>query len=399
MITTLIVLFLFCTLIQLCYHFGLFKKHKTDNDLVVVSISDIPEITILICAKNEAVNLQENLPQILDQQYPKNKFTVFVVNDNSDDNTIDILNNLQKNYSNLKYINISHNQQRVFGGKKFALHIGMQQVNTPLVLLTDADCTPASSKWLQLMCAKSVANNNAVILGYGAYQCKSNWLNKFIRFETVHTYKQYACMAAANKAYMGVGRNLMYPVMHYFEAMNDNDFVEKYRATISGDDDVLINFFAKKHKTIIAYGNSLAHTISTVPKDFSSWLHQKQRHLSTGKLYTASTKLILGLYAVTQACFWFLGLGLIIILLSKIINTQNILYENAWFSNSKILFIIVIASMIMRNFLYYKSFVRYAKVLNEKKLKNWFLLLDVFWAIYNVILSPFIFFKSKQQWK
>ncbi len=399
MITTLIILFIASTAVQLYFHFSLFKKHNTDNDKVIVSVKHIPEITILICAKNESENLQKNLPKILEQDYPLNKFTVLVINDNSDDNTVEVLQNLQNNYPHLKTITIPQNENRIFGGKKHALHIGMQHIDTQLVLLTDADCSPASSKWLQLMCSKSLANNNAVILGYGAYENQKGWLNKFIRYETVHTFKQYACMAAANRAYMGVGRNLLYPTAYYFEAIKDSEFLKQYKATISGDDDILINYLSKKNKNIIAYGNALAHTISTPPKDINSWLRQKKRHLSTGKLYTKPTKFTLGIYALSQAVFWLGGIALLAILLfNNGYNNPHQCTQSA-LCCSKLHLITVVVLMLIRNFFYYKSFARYANLLKEQSLKKWFPLLDLFWAIYNVLLSPFIFLKSKQQWK
>src|SRR5690606_26756502 len=239
-------------------HFTLFKNHNIMQDKIVYTLHHFPEVTILICAKNEARNLKQNLPLIHEQDYPKDKFKVLVVNDMSDDDTNIILDELSATYKHLHVIETQKNNSlNVLKGKKNALHQGMECITTELVLLTDADCFPSSNKWLRLMLGKAIANDGAVILGYGAYSSSKGLLNKFIRFETLHTYKQYACMAAEQRAYMGVGRNLLYPKKYYYEAINDTHFFNTYNLIPSGDDDLLVSFFSKKNKDIIAYGHQL----------------------------------------------------------------------------------------------------------------------------------------------
>src|SRR5690606_40240521 len=91
-------------IIQLYLHFTLFKKHNIMQDKIVYTLHHFPEVTILICAKNEARNLKQNLPLILEQDYPKDKFKVLVVNDMSDDDTNIILDELSATYKHLHVI-------------------------------------------------------------------------------------------------------------------------------------------------------------------------------------------------------------------------------------------------------------------------------------------------------
>ena len=46
-------------------------------------------VSVIICARNEAENLKNFLPSVLEQDYPD--FEVIVVNDCSEDNSYDIL--------------------------------------------------------------------------------------------------------------------------------------------------------------------------------------------------------------------------------------------------------------------------------------------------------------------
>src|SRR5690606_41690132 len=78
--------------------------HATYTTLFPYTTLFRSEVTILICAKNEARNLKQNLPLILEQDYPKDKFKVLVVNDMSDDDTNIILDELSATYEHLHVI-------------------------------------------------------------------------------------------------------------------------------------------------------------------------------------------------------------------------------------------------------------------------------------------------------
>ena len=60
---------------------------------------ELPGISIIITAKNEAENLRNNLPFILKQDYPN--FQVVVVDNASSDSTDDVLSRFRYNHPNL----------------------------------------------------------------------------------------------------------------------------------------------------------------------------------------------------------------------------------------------------------------------------------------------------------
>ena len=96
--------------------------------------------TIIISARNEAQNLKENLPHILEQDYPD--FEVLVVDHQSFDGTREVLNDLKSKYENLKVIHIKEHV-KTGSGKKFALTLGIKTASYPNLIFTDADCKPA----------------------------------------------------------------------------------------------------------------------------------------------------------------------------------------------------------------------------------------------------------------
>ena len=378
-------LFIIATIIQLCFLFIL-RERKQFNRLER-STNLIP-VSIVICAKNESENLEQFLPFVLDQDYPKDSFEVIVVNDQSTDDSKEFLANFAQQSPNLNIINIPSEEVKILPGKKYALSKGIEAAKYERLLLTDADCKPVSNQWLQIMSTSHISHlTSHILLGYGAYETRTGLLNKFIRWETVHTCMQYASYAAMGLPYMGVGRNLSYDKSLLKETENDISFQETYRQTPSGDDDLLISKIATSENTTVTL-NKEAHTISVPQTTWKTWWKQKTRHGSTGKYYPKKVKILLGLYALTHCLYWFLGIPLMLF------GIEN------WKSESGNYFLTFdIFLFLLRFFLYWFNAAKWYQQLNEKKILLFYPLGDLGWAIYNVLLSPYIFWKNKQAWK
>ena len=102
-------------------------------------------VSVIICARNEAENLEIFLPSVLEQNY--HDFEVIVVDDCSEDDTEDILEKYLKQYDNLKVTKI-HKESSLNHSKKMALFLGIKAAQNELLLLTDADCQPVTKDWI-----------------------------------------------------------------------------------------------------------------------------------------------------------------------------------------------------------------------------------------------------------
>jgi cellulose synthase/poly-beta-1,6-N-acetylglucosamine synthase-like glycosyltransferase len=283
-----VVAFLLALIAQLVYYLGIFSRFaftKVTEDLN----ENFEPVSVIICAKNERENLLHFLPEFLAQDYPI--FEVIVVNDNSVDDTSDVLKAYSLQYPNLKIVTIPDND-RFYGSKKFALTLGIKAAQYENILLTDADCKPVSSDWIKTM--SSCTKEKEIVLGFGAYQKLPGLLNKLIRFETLFTAIQYFSLALCKMPYMGVGRNLGYKKELFFKVKG----FSKHQHILSGDDDLFVNEVANKTNTAIVFIKK-SHTLSLPKTTFSAWLKQKKRHLSTGKFYKFKHQLVLGLYPFT----------------------------------------------------------------------------------------------------
>jgi len=100
-----------------------------------------PDISIIVCTLNEELHIEENLNSILNQDYD-GKFTIFVVDGGSTDNTINIVNKFIEKHSNISIINNEKVIQSA--GRNRAI----EQINTELFAYVDAHYV-ANRIWLK----------------------------------------------------------------------------------------------------------------------------------------------------------------------------------------------------------------------------------------------------------
>lgn len=286
--TIITLLFWGLALIQLFWLLFFYIRIATHKDKVTQSPS-LP-ISIIIIARNEEDHLFELLPSILEQDYKE--FEVVVVNHQSIDNTESLLIALKNKYSRLRIINIAHNNHLTYG-KKLPLTIALKGAKYEHVLLTDADCKPASKQWLSLMASKFTPQKK-IVLGYAPYYKIPGFLNRVIRLDTAFTALNYFSFAKAGVPYMGSGKNLGYTRDLFIK---NKGFKSNYYIP-SGDDDLFIQEVARNKN----------YTLSLSPKTFcysdaknkwTEWITQKSTNYASHGKYTLFKKLLLGIYPVS----------------------------------------------------------------------------------------------------
>jgi Glycosyltransferases, probably involved in cell wall biogenesis len=361
--------YVFClvTFIQLLYYWLLFSKAAWYKPSPKLHSQQHP-VSMVICARDEAANLAKNLPGVLVQTYPTTH-EVIVVNHNSQDETRYLLEEFKKTFKHLQVVNLEQEAKGI-PGKKYPLSIGIKEARHEIVLLTDADCVPASEHWLWKM-QDAYAEGIEVVLGYGAYYKRPGLLNKLIRFETFHTALQYFSMALAGMPYMGVGRNLSYKKGLF---LRNKGFSSIYHV-LSGDDDLFINQVANKHNTAVVMDPD-AFTLSEPKKSFSEWMQQKGRHYTTAKYYKAKHKFFLGLYSLTHCLFY------------------PLLVVSILFYDWRYALGIFLVRSITQFIVYRKAMLR----LQEKDLVAWWWLLDIWMFVYYCIFAPAIWRKPRKNW-
>jgi len=360
----------FCAIlaIQLFYYLYFFRRLAFYKQPVKEASQEYP-VSVIVCARDEAHNIAKNLPGILVQQY-KTTHELIVVNDNSTDETKYLLDEFKKTFKNINPLRLTQ-EAKMIPGKKFPLSMGIKSAKYEIVLLTDADCVPASEFWIQKM-QDGYYNDKQIVLGYGAFHKKPGMLNKLIRFETFHSALQYLSFALAGLPYMGVGRNLSYKKELFF----NNKGFSAINHIPGGDDDLFINMVANKRNTAIVIDKD-AHTLSEAAPTWRIWQRQKYRHFTTSKFYKGKHKFLLGLYSLSQVLIY-------------PVTIAAILFYNWW-----LVLALFALRIIVQGIMWFKSM----KKLNEADLFPYFFFLDIWMSFYFLLFAPALWKRPAKKWK
>lgn len=362
-------IFLACAALQCLYYAGVFARLN-----FVRPFSGLPEFlppaSVIICAKNEAENLRQYLKIVLIQQYKQ--YEVIVVNDQSDDDTIDVLVEYYRRNKNLKIVNITKDEKKPYEGKKYALMKGIEAASFDTIVVTDADCRPATTHWLAKMVGAYLSETK-VVLAHSPFEKQDGFLNKLIRYENFITAVQYFGFARLGLPYMGVGRNLSYKkdVLKSFKGF------EKNKDLLTGDDDLLINAVATGRNTELCIDKD-AFTYSKAAPAFNDWINQKRRHLRSGFKYKLHHVVLLFLFAASSFLFY----ALFIWLLIKAVTPVFVLA--------------VFAAVVLIKFL---STIRVYRKLGAADLQWMAPLLDFVYAFYLLMIFFLLLLKPKNSWK
>lgn len=352
---------------QLIYYWFVFGKLAFYKSRKRVKKS-VP-VSIVICAKNEYYNLLKNLPLVLKQDYKD--FEVVVVNDASTDETKDLLQDFEREYSNLSIVHIAQNLN-FFSGKKFALSLGIKSAKNEWLLLTDVDCEPISNQWLKNM-ASVFTSKTDIVLGYTHFKASKGFLNMLIRFDNLFYAIQYLSYALIGKPFTGVGRNLAYRKSLFYKSQG---FISHYKLE-SGDDDLFINRVATKKNTSIEIGHD-SFTLSESKRGLGSWIIQKQRQSVVARYYKWNTKFLLRKFKLSQLLFYSLLIYL------SVVNYNNL---------------IVFSLFGLRLFTQLFIIKKCMNILNEQRLLLISPLAEVLLMLLRIILLFTNLFTKKNKWK
>lgn len=286
-------------IVQLIYYLGLYNRIHTHNLAVgkdeVHFGRELPPLSVVICARNESVNLRRNLPAILKQDYPD--FEVIVINDGSTDESEDLLSELEEEYPNL-YHSFTPDSARYISRKKLALTLGIKASKYDWLVFTEADCTPVSDKWLRRI-ARNFTPSTDIVLGYSGYERGKGWLHKRVSFDSLFTSLRYLGFALAGKPYMGIGRNLAYRKELFFKVKGFSTHLNMQR----GEDDLFINQIANENNTRVETSPDSVIRMQPVER-YKDWKEEKVSYMATARFYKGSQRWLLGLETATRLLFY-----------------------------------------------------------------------------------------------
>lgn len=238
--------------------------------------TDNPPVSLVIITQGNAQALEENLPLWLTQRYNAD-LQIIVVTDEGDHYADDVL----------KRIATTHDIHRTFvpqtsrymSRTKLAVTLGVKAARHQMVMLVNADCSPASDLTLTLLVQANNPSSCTMVMPVSHYQepCKG-----FYQFEHLHRSLYYMHSAVSGAAYGSNSNSLLFCKDMF---MQGQGFLGSLHL-IGGEYEILTNRYATREETSV-FVNPKAQLIQQTPsrhiwrnRAVAAW--EIRRHLKHG---------------------------------------------------------------------------------------------------------------------
>lgn len=352
-------------LLLLLYYFALYGRFVFRKEKRPIPVEDLPPVSVVLAARDESHLLIKSLPVLLSQDYPN--YEVVLVNDNSIDETSDLVKEFKNTYPNLHYVDLTSSISNI-RGKKFPIAIGIKAAKNEVVVLTDASSIPSSPYWLQHIAGR-FTRKTRVVFGGVSVAHKPGFVNALMRFDAVRNLILSFSYTLAGMPVMANGRNLAYTRSLFLK--NKEQFMSQPRMPY-GDDDIFLNKVATSLPCDVEPDpDALISQIGLTP---SRWMQQKKASFVTRSYYTTGSRLLLKSYNFLSLLFY---VALVCVIVFCIKNF--------------LLLGIGLGFAVLRIAAHHFIFGKACKKINEKGLTPFLLFYDILF----VFLNPCINFLSK----
>lgn len=169
--------------ILLLLRFKWMCKALSDHHYPTVDDEQLPPLTVIVTTRNQAYDLRQNLPLILNQIYPK--FEVIVVDINSTDDTQKLQEQLEADNITLRH-SFTPATGRDISKQRLAITLGVKAATYGWFVLTDATCCPVSHLWLRRIGECIAGHRSAeIVLGYTRYKSVNDYASRRLSFHTL----------------------------------------------------------------------------------------------------------------------------------------------------------------------------------------------------------------------
>lgn len=170
-----------------------------------------PNVSILVAARNEEENITELLLTFTQLSYPKDKIQILIGDDDSTDQTAEIIKKFAAENTYIQYIKIEK-QLAGLKGKANVLAQLAHLATGELFFVTDADIE-VPKNWIEAFVAERT--NEGVIVGLTLVKNK-NWFEASQAIEWLFTLKLMKTLADFKIQSTGMGNNMMVSAEAYW---------------------------------------------------------------------------------------------------------------------------------------------------------------------------------------
>jgi cellulose synthase/poly-beta-1,6-N-acetylglucosamine synthase-like glycosyltransferase len=228
--------------------------------------------SILIPFRNEALHLPELIRSISTLNYPKDKFEVILIDDDSDDDSVKIIEDMLWKGGDLN-MQILRNKRSTQSPKKDALTTGMETARFEWILTTDADCTLPNT-WLSTMDAFIQCYSPKMVIAPVSYDISNTFLGQFQYLDFLSLQSATISGFGLKHPFLCNGANFAYKktVFHHLQGFEGNSHVA------SGDDIFLMEKALSIFPDHVHYLKSRnAMVITSSQPSIASLMQQRRR--------------------------------------------------------------------------------------------------------------------------
>jgi cellulose synthase/poly-beta-1,6-N-acetylglucosamine synthase-like glycosyltransferase len=143
-----------------------------------------PFVSILIPAHNEGLVIRRTVEAMLALNYPRERYEIIVINDGSEDDTAEIVEQMASRHRNVKLVNIPEGEGGK--GKSRTLNVGMEHAVGDVISIYDADNRPEPNALAYLVANLVEDPKLAAVLGkVRTINARQNLLTRFINIEFI----------------------------------------------------------------------------------------------------------------------------------------------------------------------------------------------------------------------
>lgn len=273
-------------LFYLFFSFFSFESKKSNKES-----NNLP-ISLIVYTKNNADILADYCKDLAKQKHTN--FEIVIVNNASTDATLDILEELQSTYPNLKIVDVE-NTEAFWGNKKYALTLGVKAATHEHLLFTEVSSKALSQNWVSEM-ASNFSKEKSIVIGYQKLKRKKKSLsNLLVRFHHLLSSIQSFTFIKFGSPYKATNHNLAYTKSEFFKV---NGYINHLDLFV-GEAELFIKDAAVKSNTTYTT-NTNSFVSSTEGLSFKKWFIQQKKETILFSLYKTKHRFLLSLFKITK---------------------------------------------------------------------------------------------------
>lgn len=254
---------------------GLARIQREGN---LLEDDELPSVAIVVAARDEEQNLPDLIAALSSQNYPEDKLSFFIVDDESRDGTLAICRSAEKRDSRFHALEADL-ESDIAAPKKRALDTGIRAAHADWILTTDADCIPGPG-WVRAMLSFA-QDEIGVIAGYSPLigaKTISQWM---LEGESWSSAALCAAGIGLGFPFNAFGRNLAFRRKVYF---NMGGYAQ-HGDIASGDDDLFVQRIAARTNWKVAFAADPRSFVPSKVSEPGRVFNTKVRHMSVGPKY------------------------------------------------------------------------------------------------------------------